>query len=450
MAIALRAAGATNAGANNFACTIPAAQVTGDMMILVVTGKPFDAGWSVATAGWTALSRGQSGTTAAGVDTGSMATQIFYKEATSDTETNPTVTEGSPVFNIVAGVVYVFSKGAGEIWATPVDVYGGDEVTGTAIAVTFGSDPGGAAGDYVMLACGINTDSMGPLTTALTPTWTGITFGTADTAVDGETTLGGDISIHAISRPVSSGTSSAAPTATGTGTATGGADRLEAAFVRLRVSTAAVERAASLDAAADVASVPQRDVLRSVSIDPTAVIVGASQRDVLRATSVDALAEIVSAGIAVTGGATLERAASLDAIGDVVASAQRDVLRQASLDAIAGIASASQRDLLRQTTVDAIADIIAAGGVVGGPATLERAASLDAVADVVSAIQRDVFRQVALDAIAVITAAGTIPPAFEIFITEGDADALSGLQGGANALAGIEGDSGLVSSIEGG
>ena len=115
-------------------------------------------------------------------------------------------------------------------------MFGADEVTGTAISITYASDPGGVAGDYVMLAASINTDAMGPLTTDLTPAWTGITFGTADPGIEGESTTGGDQSEHYMSRPVSSCTSSAAPTATGTGTATGGADRLEGGFIRLRVT----------------------------------------------------------------------------------------------------------------------------------------------------------------------------------------------------------------------
>lgn len=186
---------------------------------------------------------------------------------------------------------------------------------------------------------------------------------------------------------------------------------------------ATLERSASLDAVADVATVPQRDVLRSVSIDPTAVVDSVSQRDVLRATSLDGIADIAS-------------------VGQVVSPA---IERSASLDGAAEIVSVSQRDVLRGSTVDAVADIAAAALRIA-----DRQASLEGLASIVSASQRDLIRQVTLDAVAVITAAGTIPPAFEVFITEGDADALSGLQGGANALTGIEGDSGLVSSIEGG
>jgi hypothetical protein len=237
MAIGVRASNAAVVGVNSITPTIHVDQVAGDMMILVAGGKPYDLGWSVATAGWNALGSGASGTTAAGVDTGSMKMQIWYKEAAADPETNPTVTEGTPAFNIAAAVVLIFSKGAGEVWGTPVVVYGADEVTGTAISVTFASDPSVTTNDLVITACATNTDSLGPLTGNLTPAQTGVTYGATTERTEGETTSGGDMAIHASTTPVSSGTGSAAPTATGTGTATAGADRLEAAFIRLRVGT---------------------------------------------------------------------------------------------------------------------------------------------------------------------------------------------------------------------
>lgn len=241
MAIALRANGTATTGSIGPSITpaIPAAQLTGDMMLCYIFGKPFDAAWSI-SAGWTSLGRGESGTTAAGIDTGSMAMQVWYREATSDADTNPTITEGTPAWNCAQGVIQVFSKGAGEVWSTPVIQYAADETNGTAISVTFGSDPGGLGGDYVSLACGINTDAMGPLTSDLAPTWTGITFGTPDTAIEMENVSGGDMAAHVISIPVSSGTSSAAPSMAGTGTASGGADRLEGSFIRLRVTTPTV------------------------------------------------------------------------------------------------------------------------------------------------------------------------------------------------------------------
>lgn len=237
--IALREAGAwTATSAASVTPVIPASQDTGDMMICIATGKPFDLSWSFPAAGWASLGTASSGTTAAGVDTGSMKVEVWYKVAQTSTESNPPVNESGNTFNVVQAAVCVFSKGAGEVWSTPVVTFGADETTGTAISVTFDADPGGVAGDYVMYACGINTDAMGPIVGgALSVTWTGITFGTADAIVEGEGTTGGDMASAYRTRPVSSGTSSAAPVMTGTGAGTGGADRLEGVFIRLRATT---------------------------------------------------------------------------------------------------------------------------------------------------------------------------------------------------------------------
>jgi len=242
MAIAVRAVNdGCSFSTNSPVPTIPAAQVTTDMMLVIAAVKPFDAGWSVS--GWTALDSGASGSTAAGVDTGSMKAQVWWKEATSDTETNPTVTEGSPVFNIAGAVVAVFSKDVSETWSAPVVVYGADEANGTSVSVTTSADPGVTAGDYAVTFLGVNTDNITPLTgspAALVATQTGVTFGAFTTHVvtvaSWETTFGGDMGMHVASAAVSSGTGSAAPVLTGTGTASGGADMLEAGFIRLRVS----------------------------------------------------------------------------------------------------------------------------------------------------------------------------------------------------------------------
>jgi hypothetical protein len=226
-------------GAASLTPAIPTAQLTTDMMILIATGKPFDAGWSVATAGWTALGRGESGTTAAGIDLGSMAMQVWYKEATSDTETNPTVTEGSPVWNVVGAIVLVFAKEAGDTWVTPTVVYGADETSGTSISATMSADNSVAAGDFVVATAGMNTDALGPLTTALTASQTGVTFGTWFTNETSESTAGGDMAMESRRASITAGPSSAAAVLSGTGTASGGADRCELGYIRLRVSTAA-------------------------------------------------------------------------------------------------------------------------------------------------------------------------------------------------------------------
>src|SRR6187431_1720626 len=109
MAIAHRATGTAALASGALTPIIPAAQLTGDMMLLLAGGKPYNAGVSVATSGWNALSTFTDGTTAAGIDVGSMQVRAWYKEALSDTETDPAISNGSPAINVFGGIVIVFS-----------------------------------------------------------------------------------------------------------------------------------------------------------------------------------------------------------------------------------------------------------------------------------------------------------------------------------------------------
>lgn len=235
MAIAHRATGTAALGNNSISPAVPAAQVTGDMMLLLLGGKPFNAGFSVS--GWTAMSTFTDGSTAAGVDTGSMIVTAFYKEATSDTEANPTVTEGSPTWSVFGGVVVVFSKGGGEVWDTPVIVGGGDATVGTDFSVTAGSNPGVTTGDHCVSFAALRSDGAVPCSAHLVATQTGVTFSdTHDPATDPESTLGGDMGM-CVNRATVSGTGSAAPVITAT---LAEAHTGSAAFIRLRLGGAAV------------------------------------------------------------------------------------------------------------------------------------------------------------------------------------------------------------------
>lgn len=233
MAIAFRGANSTIAGTSSLTPTIHTSQVVGDMMILVAGGKPYDLGWSVS--GWTSMGRGQSGTTASGVDVGSMALECWYKEAAADPETDPTITEGAPTWGIVAGYVLVFSKGAGETWATPTIVFGADETTGTDVSATMSADNSVDANDLVIALCVANTDAFGSFTTDVTATQTGVTFGTWTARNANGSVTGDQMAWDTSTAPVTAGPSSAAAVLTATGTATGGADRCELGYVRLRL-----------------------------------------------------------------------------------------------------------------------------------------------------------------------------------------------------------------------
>lgn len=238
MGVGFVGTGGQVAGAASLTPTIHANQKIGDMMICMAAGKPFDLGWSM-PAGWTSMGRGQSGTTAAGIDVGSMVIECWYKEATADPETDPVLTETTPVWDIVMAMINVYDKGAGgtgagEMWITPTIVFGADEVTGTSVSATMSADNSVAANDRVMSIVAANTDALGPFTTDVAPTQTGVSFATLAVRHDGETTSGGDMAFHQTENLVTAGPSTAAASLAATGTASGGADRCELAYVRLR------------------------------------------------------------------------------------------------------------------------------------------------------------------------------------------------------------------------
>jgi hypothetical protein len=234
MAIAHVATGTALFGVNTFSPVVGSEAAT-HMMILLVGGKPYNASITVPTSGWTEIGSGfTDGTTAAGVDTGSMVVRAYYKEATSGAETDPAVTEGGTAFNVVGGLVMVFSKDGSEVWDTPVAVGGGDASAGTGFSVTGGSNPGITAGDHCISFAAFRSDAATPCSSHLTPTATGATFtNTHDPATDPETTSGGDMGMCA-TRSTLTGTASAAPVMAATLAAshTG-----SAMFIRLRVST---------------------------------------------------------------------------------------------------------------------------------------------------------------------------------------------------------------------
>ena len=94
MAIALRGTGTIGQGTASFTLTVPAAQLTGDMMFAVAWAKPFDAAWSM-PGDWTSLGSGASGSTAAGIDVGSVKVQVWYKKA-FDEVVGPRYLKSSP------------------------------------------------------------------------------------------------------------------------------------------------------------------------------------------------------------------------------------------------------------------------------------------------------------------------------------------------------------------
>ena len=157
MSISGRAAGTWAIGtADPTTFLIPAGATTGDLMVLMVTWKPYTV--TATVSGWTELTEWADGTTGAGNGSGSMKVGVWYKEH-DGSETDPSW-DASATANIGAGVVTVFQKGAGETWVAPdyrvgaINTWGtggGTTSASTAIELT--------AGDIVLALVGIRDDS---------------------------------------------------------------------------------------------------------------------------------------------------------------------------------------------------------------------------------------------------------------------------------------------------
>ena len=229
--ISFRAVGAYVSGTAALTPVIPAAQLTGDMMLCFLGVKPYSDTPTISN-GWASLGYATDGTVAAGVDVGSMQTRVFWKIAVSDTETNPTITDANN--NVSGAVIIVFQKGASDSWSTVVGAGNGDATAGTGFSVTVSTDVGHTTGDMVVGGASFRSESAVP-TSSNSITITGCSLGTytKSPATDLSTTSGGDMGMTVGYLPVNSGTSSAAPVLACTLAA---AHTGSAYVVRLRVS----------------------------------------------------------------------------------------------------------------------------------------------------------------------------------------------------------------------
>ncbi|PJC30045.1 hypothetical protein CO052_00090, partial [Candidatus Saccharibacteria bacterium CG_4_9_14_0_2_um_filter_41_9] len=224
MAISLRAVGTAYAtGTGSITPAIPTAQVTGDMMLCFVGTKPYDGVNTISGAtGWDSLGKVTDGTVGVGKSRGSMQVEVFYKVATSDTETNPTIDNST---NKVSGaVVIVFQKTTGTGWLIAGDG-GGDATSGTGFSVTAGSNPGITSGDMIVAYAALMDNLQTQSSISVTATSATIATFTESPATDLTTTSGFDMSMSGGYAAVTAGTATAAPVyastlaAAGTGSA---------------------------------------------------------------------------------------------------------------------------------------------------------------------------------------------------------------------------------------
>lgn len=211
MAIGFRSAGAWASGSTSVAPALPTGSAAGDMMVMFVGCKPFNAtinkpnGWAILNAG-----SGVNGSVASGIDTGSVQWATFYREWRSgDTAPTVSITSG----NVALGSIRGFTKAATESWLEPVSGKGSDNTSGTGFSITSDVNMEIVSGDYVVhggVIAGNNATFGTPTLTA-----NGCTFGTVteSPATEGATATGDDLEASAFYTNCTAGPSNAAPVA---------------------------------------------------------------------------------------------------------------------------------------------------------------------------------------------------------------------------------------------
>ena len=353
MAISLRAVGAPVYGTANLTPVIPAAQLTGDMMLCLYGTKPYNDAPTI-DQDWTSLGYAADGTVAAGIDVGSMQTRVFWKIATSDTETNPTVTNTTN--NVSTAVIIVFQKNGGETWNTPLGAGGGDATAGTDFSVTASTDVGHTAGDMVVGAASFRSDGATP-TTARNITIAGCTMGTyvQSPATDPETTSGGDMGMTCGYRPVDSGTSSAAPVMTAT---LGGAHTGSAYLTRLRVAASAIEYgAATLSGAGAVTAIGSRTRKGTATLNGLGLLAGTGCRDLAGSAAMSGAGSVVCVGSKILVGKV-----TLSGIGSLSAMGGKRLNGTATLNGSGMLSGLGQRQRQGKATLSGMGELGAVGG----------------------------------------------------------------------------------------
>lgn len=209
MAIAFGAAGSPNAGTTSINVTLPATINAGDLILLWVVNK-YPSNGPAEPSGWTTVGLHSGGSGSAGVDSGSVYSTLFVKEA-NGTEGGTSQAVSIPSGNASRGMAWTITKSASMAWAWSYAV--GSSPTPGNWNTTFNVNPGITAGDLLWVFSGVNGDAATSWS-AESLTIPGATLGSMTERHDATTSQGDDMGMFSTSHPVSSGT------ATGVGTYT--------------------------------------------------------------------------------------------------------------------------------------------------------------------------------------------------------------------------------------
>lgn len=183
----------------------PASIASRDVLVLLLGCKPFNAAITTPP-GWQSLGSLANGSTAAGLDTGSMLAAAFWRYADGGESGNLTVTIGSgdSCWGSMLRYTHDNARAVSVAMAS-----GSDAAVGTAVSIAFSSNPGITVGDQLAVIDVVPTDLQGTLSaitlTATSATITAPTVQQAGIAV----TTGNDSGGHVLTTSCTAGTASA-------------------------------------------------------------------------------------------------------------------------------------------------------------------------------------------------------------------------------------------------
>lgn len=222
--------GTSGAGSGSFSPTMPSGVVDGDLLCVAVNSKPYDTTHSISSpSGFTEQATVTNGTTAQGVDTGSVRETVFTKTRTSS-DTAVTVAY-SAIYQGSQPLVFALAKTSGNAWN--ISATTGSDATSGSVDVSGATNLNWATGDWIVVTIACPTDVVHTSPSLSLP---GCTLGTLTQRVaDPNTTSGNDGSHFVYTAEITAGSSSGVPNFTASGSTNTGT--VSAVF--LRVSEAA-------------------------------------------------------------------------------------------------------------------------------------------------------------------------------------------------------------------
>lgn len=352
----------TGTGTTSVTPALPASLADGDLVLIFVGDKP-DTSTPTTPSGWTLVATVAGGGGTAGADAGPSRISCFSRVKDASWSTMPSVSITSANGSYAFAVRY--TKAAANSWDI-ASTTGVDTTNATSYSIAGGSNPGITAGDMLVAAGQIATDTTTWATQTLTAT--GATIGTRTERGEPVTSQGNDVGGCVWDAACTAGTATAAPVAGATLSSNNGAVG-PGIIVRLRevasgptdYPRSASDSAPATDAIADAVTLPRGVADSAVATDAT--VASVSRAPIPRSASDTAAATDAVTRSTARARATSDAAAATEsvartgsrsrAVGDTAAAA--DATSRATTRARTGSDTAPATDVTAASTTGQLA-----------------------------------------------------------------------------------------------